>query len=755
MDRDKGRNRSDNRTSFRGHKSSSSSKHRQSNNRHTKSSRSSTTSGENKSQEKERTSRRSKIPTPGAHATGAEDSRLVRKSELKGSGPRPRSSFESGDDFSDASDGSFDPVAVANQRTAYYAQHQQQEQLRAPRSTDTLRGDPEAPSRGVSKKSSAGSTMLVPPIHSMPSSPYGSNEPNSPQSFVMIPSVGEDQQTVMAHEVVPLGFEGSNIRQLDGSKNVATMDIERMAEENRAFQARLQVENEIERQRLLEENNKIQREIQENFLRQQEEQEAAKAAKRRKQGQYMKILLCFLVLAAIGVGAYFGTRSSSSAPLPSQVSGNSDVSPTDVPETPSAPSSLPTLASNPSPAVTKAPADTSSYDPPNAQECANMEMGLPRSLNADDYLNTRQFDVIFSSKVSPAVSSSSSVSASLLSVLEQEMERLLRPELVGCSTIERRKLLDGNRQLSDFDFVIYDLEVSLAQDTESTCTTLIDDQSTQPCHVLVASMNVWLQGDEPNLLIRGHISEVLNRLDLPVKLELEGQFDTIIVEYVRDQLRAPDVFPTESPSPDPTPSPVEGPSDASDPTISQSISPTTAPVTGPSGTPPPISEPTPEPTPGPTPVQKPQPTPGSTPGPTPVPMPPPTPFPTPRPTPPPPPPQTDAPENTGSCDLSEHFRDGFYYEFGGGNNPKFTVDCSMFTGTRGLALIVDESTCNFNCVGRLKPSDAARYCNNQPPGTTVDLLVGVDSTGSKIYLGTDAYGKEQQSLDCDPPMIPS
>jgi len=685
MDRDKGRSSS--KKSSRGHEPSSSSKHRQSS-RH-KSSRSSTSSGE-KSKEKERSPHRSTRAAPGAHAVGTrvEDSKSLRKSDL-----------------SNESDDSFDPIALANERTTYYAQHP----LSSPRSADTLVGDPEAPSRGSSKKSDTGSLMVT-PAHSV-SSTYGSK--SSSKSVPSRPSDGGDQQTVLAHEVVPLGLEGTNIRQLDASIKVATMDVERMAEENRAFQARLQAENEAERQRMLEENNKIQREIQENFERQQEMQkEEEEAAKRKKQRQYMKRFLFVVVLVGIGVGAYFGTQSNSPAPSP-LLSPTSDDSPTQAPATPNA---TPTVAS--------------SYDPPNAQDCANMEKGLPRA-NANDYegLLNQQIDVIFHAEVSSSVSSSSTVSSSLLSVLEQQTERLLRPELVGCSVIGRRKLLDGNRQLSGLDYLIFDLEVSMAQDTESACT--LNGQSTQPCHVLVATMNVWLQGEEPNVLVWGHIFGVLDSLDLPVQLELEEQFNIIIVQDVRDPLPAPDVTPTEIPDPNPTASPVEGPSNVVNPTSSPSKTPATSPdqspTTAPVREPTPTLEPTPEPTPGPTP--------------------PPTPLPTPSP--------TNAPGNTGSCDLSEYFRDGFHYEFEGGDQLSYTVDCSMFTGTRGIALEVDESTCNFECVGRLKPSDAGPYCGDKPSGTTVDLLVGVDSTGSKIYLGTDAQGRLQQFLECDPPMIAS
>jgi len=661
MERDKGRSSS--RKGSRGHKSSSSSKHHQSS-RH-KSSRSSTSSGE-KSKERERSPRRSTRAAPGAHSVDTQDSKSLQKSQLKGESPRPPNVFNSRDDLSDASDGSFDPVALANERTAHYAQHQ----LPPPRSTDTLVGDPEAPSRGSSKKSDTGSLMVT-PAHSV-SSTYGSKS-----SSKSVPIRLSDGHTVLAHEVVPLSPEGTNIRQLDPSTNVATVDVERLAEENRAFQARLQAENEVERQRMLQENNKIQREIQENFERQQ----AAEAAKRKRQRQYMKLFLLVVVLVGIGVGAYFGTQSNSPAPSP-LLSPTSDDSPTQAPATPNA---TPTVAS--------------SYDPPNAQDCANMEKGLPRA-NANDYqgLLNRQIDVVFTAEVPSSVSSSSTVSASLLSVLEQQIERLLRPELVGCSKIGRRKVLDGNRQLLDFDYLIYDLEVSMAQDTESACT--LNGQSTQPCHVLVATMNVWLQGEEPNVLVWGHIFEVLNNLDLPVKLELEGQFDVITVRDVRDQIPSPIVTPTESPVLNPTASPVEG------------VVPT--------------PEPTPEPTPGPTP----------------------------EPTTPPP---TDAPGSTGSCDLSQYFWEGFYYEFEGGDQLSYVVDCSIFAGNRGLALEVDENSCNFECVGRKEPQAFDPYCRNKPSGTAVELLVGVDSTGSKIYLGTNANGpagisNNNPPLSCDPPM---
>ena len=90
--------------------------------------------------------------------------------------------------------------------------------------------------------------------------------------------------------------------------------------------------------------------------------------------------------------------------------------------------------------------------------------------------------------------------------------------------------------------------------------------------------------------------------------------------------------------------------------------------------------------------------------------------------------------------------------YDGGVDQSYVVDCSIFTGTRGLALAVDESTCNFTCVGRKKPSEIGPYCANKPSGTTAQLTVIGDNTGSKIYLGTDAYGREQQFLHCDPPM---
>lgn len=714
MDTDKGRSSS--RKTSRSHKSSSSNKDRSSS-RHKSSSRSHTSSGE-KSKEKERSSRRSPASTPGVQIIGPSDAHgSLQKSQFSRSGlvNGDFQSYATGDDdFTLASNNSFDPIAVANQRTAYYAQHQQPPSplpqpgallipSEAPsRGSRKLAGDSTMPQHSFATSSSASSAMSRP-------SNYKSSEPSSKVSKGTSSVYGDDA-TIMAHAVVPV----------DAYEEVSAVkeaDVERLAQENRAFQEQLRAQNEIERARIIEENERIQREIRESIQRQKDEE----AAKRRRQRQCMvKTLIAIAVLAAIGIGAYFGTSSSSPATAVNQ-------SPAQTPSTPT---------SSPS---TKTPTDdTSVYAPPNAEECENMEKGLPRGNDYQGLLN-RQFDVIFNAQVSS--SSESTVSSTLLSVLEQQVERLLRPKLVGCPSNNMRRNIFltedlHHRQLVDLDHLIYDLEVSLAQDTERTCT--VDEQGTEPCHVLVASMNTWLQGDEPSLLVRGHIFEVLDNLDLPVTLELQGQFDLIVVQDVRNTSNG---TPTQAPSGSsvstPSSPPVESPSNGSSPTSSPSNRPTMAPVIGPTSppTPPPTARPVPQLTPEPTPP------------------------PSPPPTLPPKPPPTAAPVNNiapgGSCDLGQYFLQGKYQQFDGGVDQSYTVDCSMYNSgviRRGIALAVDESTCNFTCVGRLSPNMIGPYCVNKPLGSTITITVIGDNTGSKIYLGADVNGREQQTLECEPSM---
>lgn len=123
---------------------------------------------------------------------------------------------------------------------------------------------------------------------------------------------------------------------------------------------------------------------------------------------------------------------------------------------------------------------------------------MARSSNYEGFLK-RQFDGNFNAQVSSDVSSSSTVSAYLLSMLEQQLKQLLRPELVGCPDTRRSlQVVISHRQLNELDHLIYDLDVSRAQDAVSTCSVNIAS-GTEPCHVLVASMDVWLQGEEPNL----------------------------------------------------------------------------------------------------------------------------------------------------------------------------------------------------------------------------------------------------------------
>jgi hypothetical protein len=412
-----------------------------------------------------------------------------------------------------------------------------------------------------------------------------------------------------------------------------------------------------------EENEILRRQMEDAMIRTEE--------KKRRNKRCMYICIFVVVAIIAGVGAYFGTRGSSTDNAEGEATPSADQS-----DSPTAATSF--NPTTPAP-TTAAPTPSPLFDPPSEEDCAAIANGDALTNQEGGIVN--EFDLTIDVTFVPT--SETDMNDALMDELMKPIQQYLMPSLVGCVVEDSRRLdapvIRGSRKLdTSLRYIILNAIANGEYLAEESC----EQDAEAPCYRVSVNLQLFLKEETRFFTLIDFIAADFDGSARPLvdRLGLADPFKTIRLVGVSSlnpteaptpqPSSLPSVSPTMNPTASPTtPPPTETPS-ASPTTESPTTSPTKAPTLSPTPpptpdptaapvvatTPPPTPSPTRDPTPSPTRDPTPSPTRDPTPPPTPNPTPPPTrdptPAPTPEPTTPAPTPEP-TPAPTSRCSMLE------------------------------------------------------------------------------------------------------
>jgi hypothetical protein len=397
----------------------------------------------------------------------------------------------------------------------------------------------------------------------------------------------------------------------------------------------------MERERIEngEEKEILRRQMEDAMIRTEE--------KKRRNKRCMYIFIFFVVAIIAGVGAYFGTRGSSTdnaegEATPSADQGDSPTAATSFNPTTPAPTSA-------------APTSGLLFNPPSEEDCAAIANGDALTNQEGGIVNEFNLPV----DVTFLPTSDTDMNDALMDELMNAIQQYLMPLLVGCVVEDSRRLdapvIRGSRKLdSSLRYVILNAITNGEYLAEESC----EEDVEAPCYRVSVNLQLFLKEETSFFTLINFIAADFDGSARPLvdRLGLADPFKTIELVGVSSltPTEAPTSQPSSLPSVSPTMNPTASPT-TPPPTATPSASPTRQPVVAPttespttsptkaptlSPTPPPTPDPTaapvvettPPPTPSPTRDPTLTPTRAPTPSPTPLPTPPPTRAPTPLPT---------------------------------------------------------------------------------------------------------------------------
>ncbi|CAJ1953927.1 unnamed protein product [Cylindrotheca closterium] len=294
-------------------------------------------------------------------------------------------------------------------------------------------------------------------------------------------------------------------------------------------------------------------------------------------------IAALFIIAGAGVGIFFATQSNNETALPA----NGEAA-RPVPEETERPTTSPTFLPSAFPSST--PTETLIYEPPSEEDCVAVSNG--DDLVGQENLNLQTFnipmDVVLSTPVDSEI---------VRGALQERLQEMLMPELIGCASASRRV---RGRQLVSSPYTIANGKVLVQVGQDTPCT-----RSTEPnCLHVSVKLDMYVRGSERPFDLVSLILQVLGPEGLLTsKLSLQSPFLQIFIVTVASgtitlapsstptvvSSENPTLFPTESPSTDPTTAPVTFPT-TEEPTGSPTVAPTVL------STPEPTILPTPVPT---------------------------------------------------------------------------------------------------------------------------------------------------------------
>jgi hypothetical protein len=288
-----------------------------------------------------------------------------------------------------------------------------------------------------------------------------------------------------------------------GDEEVGTENEKlKMMEEEKAHERR-QMEDPMIR---TEEEKEILRRRMENAMIRTEE-------KKRRNKHRMHIFIFVVVVIIAGVGAYFGTRGSST--------DNADGEAT--------------------------PTELILYDAPTPEDCEKIGAGI--AIEEEDQLLERSFNMLIDIQLT--VQADIQV---LLLDFQERFQQVLVPDLAGCS-------MQNNPYVIANGIVTVGVSVDMACQVES-----------DTCHAAVANLLLKVRGEERIFNLLGIILEVVGKIDLEEKLQLGPPFDQITVIQIYSTDETPSASPTAFPTTNPTKASSASPTGTSRPSAAPSIS---------------------------------------------------------------------------------------------------------------------------------------------------------------------------------------
>jgi hypothetical protein len=232
-------------------------------------------------------------------------------------------------------------------------------------------------------------------------------------------------------------------------------------------------------------------------------------------------IFIFVVVAIIsGVGAYFGTRGSSTNNTEREATPSADQG-----DSPTAATSFNPTTSTTGP-ITAAPTTSPLFDPPSEEDCAAIANG--DALTNQEGAIVNEFDLTIDVTFVPT--SETDMNDALMDELMKPIQQYLMPSLVGCVVEDSRRLdapvIRGSRKLdTSLRYIILNVIANGEYLAEESC----EQDAEAPCYRVSVNLQLFLKEETRFFTLINFIAAEFDGSARPLvdRLGLADPFKTI------------------------------------------------------------------------------------------------------------------------------------------------------------------------------------------------------------------------------------
>lgn len=182
---------------------------------------------------------------------------------------------------------------------------------------------------------------------------------------------------------------------------------------------------------------------------------------------------------------------------------------------------------------TEFPTEHLDFDPPSHEECMDISDG--KALPGQEEMIMKNFQV----EMDVVLETQNDV-APLLDNLREHMQAILAPALVACDDIFHHLLRKRGRQLQ-MDYVVANALFDVVVPNGRLCKK----DTPEPCHRVIANLDLYVNEDEKIVKLIGLIMSVFDDESLVDRLDLDSPF--VSIEMVGVMSNNPTLAPTAAP----------------------------------------------------------------------------------------------------------------------------------------------------------------------------------------------------------------
>jgi hypothetical protein len=255
-------------------------------------------------------------------------------------------------------------------------------------------------------------------------------------------------------------------------------------------------------------------ENEEEILRHQKE-DAMICTEEKKRRNKCRMYIFIVVVIIAGVGAYIGTRGSST--------DDAEGEPTPIADQGDSPTAATSF--NPTTSPTGPPSELILYDAPTPEDCEKIAAGV--AVEGEDELLERSFNML----INIQLTAQTDIQVLLLD-FQDRFQQVLVLDLAGClmqnnTVVIANEIAPAGRSLQDNPYKIANGIV-----TAGVFEDMASQVESETCHAAIVNLLLKLRGEERMIALLGIILEVEGEKDLEEKLQLGPPFDQITVIQV-------------------------------------------------------------------------------------------------------------------------------------------------------------------------------------------------------------------------------